>query len=101
MKLLYYLAIDNCGQWFGKIFSYDKEKNKVVEEEALSNDVFNCSYIRYNILFRENHPINKDNILFNEWAVWTISEIEYNRIKRLNALSANYNEYVKLSSVEK
>lgn len=88
----YYLAVDESVQWFCAIFKFENDTliEKVNVSTSIVGDFLN------NIFSREQHFTYKklDNDL---WSGWTISENEFNRIKKLVQLRPYVEEYNKLS----
>lgn len=91
----YYLAIDNGTQWFSAAFRFIE--NECVERVNLDSHIRGDFFD--NILSREIHFYNTF-ILDNHWRGWSISEKEFNKIKRLMQLKPLVEEYNKLLEYE-
>jgi len=90
MKYKYYLMVDNGCQWETVIIKID-ENDKVVDNEQLNGQI-QGPFIK-NIADRELHFSNRQ-YLNNWWYGWSISEKEYNTLKRLVTLYFSYKEYL-------
>lgn len=97
----YYFLIDNSTQWFSKIVLVD-DKDIIVEQIPYPSDL-HSDFVSKNILTREHHFTNKQFFISegvadssNRYYGWTISYVEYRRIKDLITLHPQYLEYKKL-----
>ena len=88
----HYLMTDNNCQWETIIIKID-DNDKVVDNEHIDSSI-QGKYIN-NITNREIHFSNRQ-YLSNWWYGWTISENEYNTLKRLTILYFSYREYLKI-----
>jgi len=92
MNNLYYLIIDNSVQWFCYIITVNNDK--IIETYAVDSNI-KGPYLK-SIFSRELHFSNrqfKPQGSIDTYYGWTISETEYNHIKKLIELYPKYIEY--------
>lgn len=91
MKPVYYFLHDNSVQWFSYIVAMDGEK----VEEMIQVPIDISGDFLTNILQREVHFGNK-MIRGETFAGWSISKMEFDKLKEIVSLYPAYKKYLKM-----
>ncbi|MDP2692445.1 MAG: hypothetical protein Q8O88_02260 [bacterium] len=90
----YYLAVDNSTQWETVLIAVDdNNEDKISFFQHVDSGI--CGPFIHSICSRELHFGDKK--FYNKtYYGWTLSEVEFNKIKRMIDLYPEYLEYLKL-----